>query len=89
MMALEHVVVLQHLRGELIHVSLVADGHTDKSRYVLADFLAVNDSLISLDDSTNLQLLYPFHHSRRRKLYLLSYVREARSTAILQNRKYF
>ena len=64
MMAFEHVVVLQHLCGEFIHISLVADGHTDKGRYVLADFLAVNDSLISFDDSTNLQLLYPLHHSR-------------------------
>jgi hypothetical protein len=88
-MALEHVVVLQHLRGELIYVSLVADGHTDKSRYVFADFLAVNDRLISLDDSTELQLFYPLHHSRRRKLHLLGYISEARSTAILQNRKDF
>ena len=49
-MALEHIVVLQHLRGKLIHVSLVTDGHADKGRYVLADLLAINDSLISLDD---------------------------------------
>src|SRR5262245_45809544 len=74
MMALEHVVVLQHLRGKLVHVPLVADGNTDKSRYVLADFLAINDSLITPDDSTHLQLLHTLHHGWRRKLYLLSYV---------------
>ena len=89
MMALEHIVVLQHLRGKLIHVSLVTDGHADKGRYVLANLLAINDSLISLDDPTYLQLLHPLHHGRRRKLYLLSYISEARSSAILKNRKYF
>ena len=89
MMALEHVVVLQHLRGKLIHVPLVTDGDTDKSRYVLPYFLAINNSLISSDDSTHLQLLHPLHHSWRRKFYLLSYISEARSSAILQDRDYF
>jgi hypothetical protein len=83
MMALEDIVVLQHLGGKPIYVSLVANRHTDKSSYVFADFLAINDSLISFNNSTDLQLLYPLHHSRRRKLYLLGYVSQARSTAIL------
>ena len=73
-MALENVVMLQHLFGKLIHVPLIADGYTNKSRYVLADLLAINDGLIPLDYLSHLQFLHPLHHSRRRKLHLFSYV---------------
>ena len=89
MMALEHVVALQHLRGEPIHIALVTNRHTDKCGYVLADLLTINHSLISLDDSTPLQLFHALHDGRRRKLNLSSYICEASATISLQNRKYF
>jgi hypothetical protein len=83
MMALEYVRALQHLGGEPIHVALVTNGHTDKGRYVFADFLTINHGLISLNDSASLQFLHTLHHSRRRKLNLFSYICEASATIIL------
>jgi hypothetical protein len=59
MMTLKHILVAGHLSGEFVHFLLAADRHTNKCRDVFAHPLAVDQSLIALDDSVRLELSHP------------------------------
>lgn len=89
MMTLKHVMVLQHLLGKVIDVTLMTDRNPDESRNVLADLLAVKQRLVALDNASSLEFFHSFHHRRDGKLDRLSDIRKAGSPVILKNKKYF
>jgi len=89
MVAFENIRILEHLLRKFFNVALMTYGNANERGDIFTNLLRVEESVISLDNTAGFELLNPLHYRRCRQLHIFCYIRQARTSAILENIKDF